>query len=144
MSLKRTLRSSTRTSLPPSTGLPVVNKNLPALLTSPSKAATKRVEHANDNVADSTFVDPLSTPPSKRTKTTPAARAPSTPSTVLARGSLNGSTSPTSEVFQKPRPAEPHGTNATLKTPGGSVGLFGALSSYFRLFLELPLQRHVL
>ena len=120
MSLKRNLRSGTRTSLPPTADLPIIDCDPSAPSKPHSITGKKSLEHINDNVNDPTSVEPPSTPPRKRTKITPLARLPSTPSTVSAHGTLDGSASSTSKGLIKPRPAEPRGTNATLKTPGGS------------------------
>ena len=121
MSLKRNLRSSTRNSLLLSTNLPSALDHLPAAQKSPIKVREKQSKSINNNDVDSTrSADPPSTPPAKRRRTSPPATTPA--SSVTAHGTLNDlkDSSDVSPPEPLSRPAEPHATNATLKTPGGS------------------------
>ena len=124
MSLKRNLRSSTRNSLPLSTNLSSSLEHLPDAQKSLTKVRKKQSRSINDNNADNTSpVASPSTPPAKRKRISPQAKLQTTPpGSVAASGTLND-LNPSSDVSHPEppsRPAEPHATNATLKTPGGS------------------------
>ncbi|KAL8795694.1 MAG: hypothetical protein Q9195_001932 [Heterodermia aff. obscurata] len=86
------------------------------------KAAKRTIRGRNG----STVIGSPSTPPAKRIKTGKNFQLPNIPNHISSRGTLESSVSPktpksvdTEKIFPN-RPAEPHGTNATLKTPGGS------------------------
>lgn len=124
MSLKRNLRSSTRNSLPLSTNVPSAPEHLPAAQKSQTKVRKNQSKSINHNDVDSTRpIDPPSTPPAKRKKLSSPAQLPTAPSdSVIAHGTVNDLNRPSDVSHPEPpsRPAEPHATNATLKTPGGS------------------------
>ena len=125
MSLKRNLRSSTRISQPSNTSLPSALKHLPAVQKSQTKVRKKQSKPISDDddVDSTTPVHPPSTPPAKRKRISPPAQVHTTPpSSVIAYGTLNDLDHSSDVSHPKPpsRPAEPHATNATLKTPGGS------------------------
>ena len=124
MSLKRNLRSSTRNSLPLSTNLPSSIEHLPDAQRSQTKVRKQQSRSINENDADNTRpMDSPSTQPTKRQRISPQAQLQTTPPrSIAASGTLND-LNPSSDVSQSEppsRPAEPHATNATLKTPGGS------------------------
>ena len=80
--------------------------------------ATKRTKTDTEGRIDSP-----STPPAKRIKTGETPLLQNTPSRTSSHGTLETFVTPKSIDTEKlipNRPAEPHGTNATLKTPGGS------------------------
>ena len=117
MSIKRILRSS---ALKPcdSSG-----KNL--VMADDVKTEAKAIQKTTKRATSDTKarIDSPSTPPAKRVRTRKTPLLPNTPSQISSHGTSETSVSPKSIDTQKlfpNRPAEPHGTNATLKTPGGS------------------------
>ena len=119
MSFKRILRSGARSPCD-SSGKNLVMadevKTEAKALQKPTKSTTSDRKGKNDSP---------STPPAKRIKTGENSLdlLQKTPSRVSSYGTSESSAASKSIDTEKPfpnRPAEPHGTNATLKTPGGS------------------------
>lgn len=105
MSLKRSLRSSTRATLDSTIITPGAANEPPSVVSEPiTSVRQKSSKNTKSNTKDgSPPIDSPSTPRAKRAK-----RAESSP------------TNDDPEAQLSDRPAEPHRTNATLKTPGGS------------------------
>ncbi|KAG7004839.1 DNA-3-methyladenine glycosylase [Physcia stellaris] len=105
MSLKRSLRSSTRATLDSTIITTGAANESPSVVSKPKTSVRQRSsKNTESNRNDGpTAIDSPSTPPAKRAK-----RAESSP------------TNDDPEAQLSDRPAEPHRTNATLKTPGGS------------------------
>ena len=117
MSFKRILRSSALAPCDPS------GKNLAMAddVETESKAPQKTKKRSTSKTKGSIGLP--STPPAKRVKTAATSLLPSISSHISSQGTLESSAIPKSidtEQLLLSRPAEPHGTNATLKTPGGS------------------------
>lgn len=125
MSLKRSLRSSARASIESSSSKSATAIEAPLIPSKPGIKARQRPADItkSDVENDPTPVDPPSTPPSKRAKLSITAQLPNTPTHIFSNGTVHTSGESTivdPETQLSDRPAEPHRTNATLKTPGGS------------------------
>ena len=117
MSFKRILRSSALTPRDPSGKNLVMADNVKAEARSPQKATKRTASNTKGRI------DSPSTPPAKRVKAGETALLPDHPSHISSRGALESPVTPKSIDTEKlflDRPAEPRGTNATLKTPRGS------------------------
>lgn len=122
MSFKRVLRSSARTPSDHSSKDLAKADDVQTEAKTRQKA-TKRTITDTKGRTSSTENGSPSTPRAKRIKTGENPQIPNAPSHVSSHGTLEPSVTPksidTEKLFPN-RPAEPHGTNATLKTPGGS------------------------
>ena len=122
MSFKRVLRSSARTPSDPSSKDLAKADDVQTEAKTRQKA-TKSTITDTEGRTSSTENDSPSTPRAKRIKTGENPQIPNALSHVSSHGTLEPSVTPksidTEKLFPN-RPAEPHGTNATLKTPGGS------------------------
>ena len=127
MSLKRTTRSSTQIAAKASDPSPVVEV---VKRVKPSKATSKTLKNGEaEQTIHGLLIAPTdsspSTPPAKRTKRTVDNPPLKTPTPALV--SLMATSYSTGDIddpmpppLLSDRPAEPHMTNAPLKTPGGS------------------------
>ena len=105
MSLKRSLRSSTRATLDSTIITTGAANEFPSVVSKPKPSVRQRSsKNTESNTNDGPpAIDSPSTPPAKRAKRAESSRTNDDPEAQLSD-----------------RPAEPHRTNATLKTPGGS------------------------
>ncbi|KAI4134679.1 MAG: hypothetical protein LQ347_001329 [Umbilicaria vellea] len=123
MSVGRVTRSSMARTAAPAAGRGTTNASPRSKDTSDGLKRTSKIHHVELEPAAAANIP--ATPPSKRARVLPSNRSPVTSTPVQVKvmaTSYSTGGIDKSEPSLRPvdRPAEPHRTNATLKTPGGS------------------------